>query len=203
MLYLLQNKNGQDRKDCINLKIDKEEEQPINKKKEILEWIGILAIAAVIAFVLNTFIVANSTIGSGSMESTIMTGDRVFGSRLAYLFAEPERGDIVIFDHPTGPSKEETRLVKRIIGLPGETVTIRDGQVYIDEEEMPLEENYLNEAMQTADFSVQVAEGCYFMMGDNRNHSVDARSWGDPDVPEDKIIAKVLIRYYPRIGRIR
>ncbi len=89
-------------------------------KKEVLEWVKILLAAAAIAFVLNTFIIANSYIPSGSMENTIMTGDRIIGSRLSYAFgAQPQRGDIVLFDHKAEPGKDKTRLVKRIIGLPG------------------------------------------------------------------------------------
>ena len=110
-----------------------EQEEPFDLKKEIFEWVKIIIAAAAIAFFLNTFIIANSTVPSGSMETTIMTGDRIIGSRLAYkLGGDPERGDIVIFDHETGPGNEETRLVKRVIGLPGETVEIRDNQLYID-----------------------------------------------------------------------
>lgn len=184
------------------MKRNQEEKQPINVKKEILEWLGIFAVAAAIALILNTFIVANSTVGAGSMEPTVMTGDRILGLRLTYRFADPERGDIVIFDHPTGPANAQTRLVKRIIGLPGETVTIRDGQVYIDDSDIPLEEPYLAESMETPDMSVQVGEASYFMMGDNRNHSVDARSWSDHDVPRDKLIAKVMFRYYPKFGKL-
>ena len=98
-------------------------------KKEVLEWVKILLAAAAIAFVLNTFVIANSYIPSGSMENTIMTGDRIIGSRLSYAFgAQPQRGDIVLFDHKAEPGKDKTRLVKRIIGLPGETVDIRDNQ---------------------------------------------------------------------------
>ena len=98
----------------------------------------ILLAAAAIAFVLNTFVIANSYIPSGSMENTIMTGDRIIGSRLSYAFgAQPQRGDIVLFDHKAEPGKDKTRLVKRIIGLPGETVDIRDNQIYINQSDTP------------------------------------------------------------------
>ena len=84
-----------------------EQEEPFDLKKEIFEWVKIIIAAAAIAFFLNTFIIANSTVPSGSMETTIMTGDRIIGSRLAYkLGGYPERGDIVIFDHETGPGNE-------------------------------------------------------------------------------------------------
>lgn len=176
----------------------------VNWKKELFEWVKIILMASAIALCLNTFIIANSRIPSGSMEKTIMTGDRVFGSRLAYKFGEdPKRGDVVIFDHQTGPSSKETRLVKRIIGLPGETVDVRENKIYINNSQTPLPEPYLPEAMETNDFHFEVPEGSYLMFGDNRNNSADARYWPDPYVPEGKILAKVLIRYYPNIRPIR
>ncbi len=174
-----------------------------NWKKEILEWVKIIVSAALIAFVLNTFIIANSEVPSGSMENTIMTGDRVIGSRLSYRFDDPERGDIAIFRFP---DNEKIYYVKRIIGLPGETVDIVDGQVYItgsDGETVPLDEPYVREPMvPEAPMHFEVPEDCYFMMGDNRNYSLDARRWKNTYVHRDKIIAKVLFRYYPKPGKI-
>ncbi len=178
-------------------------EEKTNWKKEILEWVKIIVSAALIAFVLNTFIIANSEVPSGSMENTIMTGDRVIGSRLSYRFDDPERGDIAIFRFP---DNEKIYYVKRIIGLPGETVDIVDGQVYItgaDGETTQLEEPYLREPMVPEDpMHFEVPEDCYFMMGDNRNYSLDARRWKNTYVKRDKLIAKVLFRYYPKPGKI-
>lgn len=177
-------------------------EEPFDLKKEIWEWIKIIVAAAAIALFLNTCLIANSRVPSGSMETTIMTGDRIIGSRLAYQFGgKPERGDIVIFDHKTGPGNGKTRLVKRVIGLPGETVEIRDNQVLIDG--TVLEESYLPEAMESDDYFFEVPEDCYLMLGDNRNHSADARFWPDPYVHKKELIAKVLIRYYPKIGTLK
>ena len=103
--------------------IEKEDfqKEKVNWKKEIWEWLKIIVSAAVIALVLNNFIIANSKVPSGSMENTIMTNDRVIGSRLSYLFADPKRGDIVIFHYP---DDEKIYFVKRVIGLPGDTVDI-------------------------------------------------------------------------------
>lgn len=110
-----------------------DQQEPKDRKKEILEWLQIIIAAAVIAFCLNTFVVANSRVPSASMENTIMTGDRILGSRLSYYFGNtPERGDIVIFTHKAEPGKDKTRLVKRVIGLPGETVDIREDKVFIN-----------------------------------------------------------------------
>lgn len=181
---------------------DKQDKKPFNLKKEIIDWVMVIVAAAAIALCLNTFIIANSWVPSGSMESTIMTGDRLIGSRLSYKFGEgPARGDVVIFDHKTGPGNEETRLVKRVIGLPGETVDIKNNSVYINGNK--LDEPYLKEPMVSDDFHFQVPEGCYLMLGDNRNFSADARYWPNPYVPEKKIIAKVLFRYYPGFRLIK
>ena len=181
-----------------------QEEEPFSWKKEIISWIQIIVAAVIIALVLNNFIIANSRVPTGSMENTIMTGDRILGSRLSYYFGNtPERGDIVIFTHKAEPGKDKTRLVKRVIGLPGETVDIREDKVFINGSDTPLQETYLPEAMDSKDYHFEVPEGCYLMLGDNRNHSIDARGWADPYVTEDEIKEKVLIRYFPHMGRIR
>ena len=180
------------------------ENEPLNWKRELIEWVKIFVAAAAIAFFLNSCIIANSEVPSGSMEQTIMTGDRIVGSRLAYRFgSEPERGDIVIFTHKAEPGKDKTRLVKRVIGLPGETVDIREDKVYINGSDIPLQESYLPEAMDSKDYHFEVPEDCYLMLGDNRNHSIDARGWEDPYVTKDEIKAKVLFRYFPSMGKIQ
>ena len=177
------------------------QKEKFNWKKELWEWVKIIVSAAVIALVLNTFIIANSQVPSGSMENTIMTNDRVIGSRLSYLFAEPERGDVAIFRFP---DNEKIYYVKRVIGLPGETVDIHDGHVYLNGSETPLEEPYIREPMIPEDpMHFEVPEGCYLMLGDNRNYSADARVWHNTYVKKEKIVAKVLFRYFPKISRIR
>ena len=169
-------------------------------KQEVWEWVKIIATAAVIAIFLNSCIIANSRVPSASMETTIMTHDRVIGSRLTYKFEDPERGDIAIFRFP---DDESIYYVKRIIGLPGDTIDIQDGHVYLNGSTEPLDEPYLREPMiPEAPMHFEVPEGCYFMMGDNRNASSDARRWEHTYVKKEKIIAKVLFRYYPRIGKI-
>lgn len=178
-----------------------EENQPFSWKREILSWIQILAIAAVIAFVLNTFIIANSVIPTGSMENTIMPKSRVLGSRLTYKFSDPQRGDIAIFIYPDDKERGKTTYyVKRIIGLPGETVDIVDGKIYIDGSDTPLDEPYLHEEMDMYGkdhLHYEVPEGHYFMLGDNRNDSHDARFWKNKYVPEEDLVAKVYLEYFP------
>ena len=101
----------------------------------------------------------------------------------------PERGDIVIFRYP---DNEEELYVKRVIGLPGETVDIRDGYIYIDGADTPLDEDYLKEdwTVATGNYHFEVPEDSYLMLGDNRNDSWDARYWTNPYVREDKILGK-------------
>lgn len=178
---------------------EKEEKQG-GWKQEVWEWFKIIISAAAIAFFLNTFIIANSEVPSGSMENTIMTGDRVIGSRLSYKFGDPERGDIVIFRFP---DNEEIYYVKRVIGLPGDTIDIADGHVYLNGSAEPMEEPYIREPMIPEEpMHFEVPEDSYFMMGDNRNYSSDARRWKNTYVKRDKLVAKVLFRYFPKLSRI-
>lgn len=182
---------------------NEDKKEKFDLKAEIISWIQILVIASLIAFVLNRFIIANSRVPSASMENTIMTHDRVIGSRLSYYFTDPERGDVIIFYFPDDIT-EKTYYVKRIIGMPGETVDIRDGHVYINGSDEPLDEPYIREEMETpVDLHYEVPEGCYFMLGDNRNYSADSRFWHNTYVKREKIVAKVLFRYFPSIGKIR
>ena len=174
--------------------------------KEIVSWVIILALAFLIGNGINRFVLMKAVIPSGSMENTLQIGDRVFGSRLAYLFSNPERGDVVMFDYP---DDESTLYVKRIIGLPGETVEIVDGKVYIwqdstGENKTLLEEPYLKETPKKQSFGpYEVPEGCYFMLGDNRNNSFDARSWENKYVKKEKIQCKAWLRYKPDFGFIK
>lgn len=169
-------------------------------KQELWEWLKIIVSAALIAIVLNTCIIANSKVPSASMENTIMTGDRVIGSRLSYRFGDPQRGDVVIFRFP---DNEKIYYVKRIIGMPGDTVDIVDGQVYLNGSETPLQEDYIREPMIPEEpMHFEVPEDSYLMLGDNRNYSADARRWENTYVKREKIIAKVLFRYFPSPGKI-
>ncbi|MGN0480393.1 MAG: signal peptidase I [Lachnospiraceae bacterium] len=159
--------------------------------REILSIVEIFAIAAVIAFIISFYVIVNSTVPTGSMSNTIRPGDHVIGMRLAYLFEEPDRGDIIIFPFP---DNEEDTYVKRIIGLPGEKIEIKAGILYINDE--LYKEPYLKEPMRVADFGpYYVPDDCYFVMGDNRNESVDSRFWVNKFVHKKKIIGKVIFKY--------
>lgn len=172
------------------------EEEPFNLGKEILSLLVTMAIAAITVLFLKEFVIINAYIPSSSMEYTIYPGDRVIGNRLAYLSKEPERGDIVIFKYP---DNENQLFVKRVIGLPGETVYIEDAKIYVGEERILLEEHYLKEewVMGTGPYIFEIPEGCYLVLGDNRNNSKDARYWENTYVRADKILGEAVFRYWP------
>ena len=170
-----------------------------NAKKEVFEWIFSIAIGVIIAVLINRFVLINARVPSASMENNIMTGDRLFGYRLAYVNEEVERADIVIFKFP---DDESQLFIKRVIGLPNETVTIIDGKVYIDDNKEPLYEPYLAQEMVGTFGPYEVPENCYFMLGDNRNYSRDSRFWENTYVSKDKILGKALFRYFPKISTI-
>ena len=180
------------------------EKEPINVKKEIFSWIKIIVVAVVIAFVINNFIIMNANVPSGSMMNTIMKGDRMIGLRTSYWFSDPKRGDIVIFENPdyNENSKLDDRYyVKRVIGLPGEKVVIKDAKIYINDSETPLDEPYLPEEWTYVNGSDEelvynVPDGCYFMLGDNRNNSSDARFWTNTYLKREKVIAKAQFIYW-------
>ena len=166
--------------------------------KEVLSWVETIVFAVLFAFVITTFVIVNAKVPSASMEQTVMTGDRLIANRLSYVLGEPQRYDIVVFKYPDDESK---LYIKRIIGLPGETVEIRDGLVYIDGSDEPLRTDFQCEDMVTPDAVYNVPDGCYFMMGDNRNRSADSRFWKNKYVEKSKILGKAVFRYYP-IGSI-
>lgn len=186
-------------------------------KKEIWETIKTVVICLLLALAVNKFILVNASIPSGSMENTMAAGDRLFASRLSYTFGEPQRGDICIFVYPVDKALGTKRLfIKRVIGMPGETVEIRDAKVYINGSTTPLDEPYLKEEWKRVNdgLTFVVPEGHYFVMGDNRNNSSDGRYWGGialqsglastPQeamaysfVPKDDMLGKAGFRYWP------
>ena len=181
----------------INEKIKKEDEdERIDWIKEIMSFAFTLLITLGIVLVLKNFIIINAKVPTGSMENTIMPGDNLLGFRLAYLTEEPERGDIIFFYFP---DDETQKYVKRIIGLPGETVTILDGKIYINDSTEPLDEPYLKEEWTrgTGPYVFEIPEDSYLCLGDNRNRSADAREWNNPYVAKEKIIAKAIFTYFP------
>ena len=134
----------------------------MNRKKEIAGYVMMVVLALVIALIINYLVILRVEIPTNSMENTIMAGSRVVVLRPAYLFSDPKRGDIVVFKYP---DDETQNYAKRIIGLPGETIEIRDGLVYVNGFEEPLEEDYLKETPTGSYGPYEVPEDSYFMLG--------------------------------------
>lgn len=187
----------------LEVEVEKKQGGAQSVVKEILSWVIPFASALVVALLLKNYVIINADIPTGSMENTIMPGNRLIGSRLSYLRDGPERGDIVIFRYP---DNEEELYVKRVIGLPGETVDVRDGHIYIGGSEVPLTEDYLKEewTVATGDYHFQVPEDSYLMLGDNRNDSWDARYWNNTYVQREKILGKAVVIYWPlqNVGKL-
>lgn len=173
-----------------------EDDEKVDWKKEIKSFAFTFLITMAVVFVLKNFVIINANVPTGSMENTIMPGDNILGFRLAYLTEEPKRGDVIFFPFP---DNETQKYVKRIIGLPGETVTIIEGKIYINDSTEPLDEPYLKEEWTngTGPFVFEIPEDSYLCLGDNRNRSADAREWNNPYVARDKIIGKAIFTYFP------
>lgn len=162
----------------------------------IMEIFESVAIAVLLAVVIRMFIFQPFYIPSESMVPSLQVGDRIIVSKFNYHFSEPKRGDIMVFKYPLDPSRD---FVKRTIGTGGESLAIRNSQLYINGR--PVQEDYLPEGLSFADFGpVEVPQDSYFMMGDNRNNSDDSRVW--EALPEENIIGKAVLIYWP-LDRIR
>lgn len=161
---------------------------------ELLETLTLIALV----YTLVNLATVRFYIEGPSMQPNFWAGQFLIVSRVHYLLATPERGDIVVFD-PPGDDDEpnDPLLIKRLIGLPGDFVEVRDGSVFINEE--PLIEPYLhdlNSPVRCSEFcEVTLGTGQYFMMGDNRNNSRDSRVFGPVEL--NRIVGEAIIRYWP------
>jgi signal peptidase I len=172
------------------------DEEKVDIKKEVISWVETIVFAFICAFIITHVFIVNARVPSASMETTIMTGDRLVANRLAYVASDPQRYDIVVFKFPDDP-EQKTLYIKRIIGLPGDKVEIKDNEIYINDNPNPIDSSFIKEPMFTPDAVYEVPEDCYFMMGDNRNNSADSRFWNDKFVKKEKILGKAVFRYYP------
>jgi len=184
-------------------------------KKAAMKNILSIVIAILLALFIRAFFVQAFDIPSGSMEPTLLAGDYIlvnkfiYGIRIPYVnarmlsYKEPKRGDVIVFIYPKDPSKD---YIKRVIGLPGETVQITEGKVYVDNTLIPDPWGYFDKKEPPGFIAavenfgpVVVAKDCLFVMGDNRNNSEDSRFWGA--LPLDDVLGKAFLIYFSWNGR--
>lgn len=159
------------------------------------ELFKLVFISLVIVIPFRLYVAQPFIVDGASMDPTFETGHYLIVDELSYRFKNPERGSVLIFKYPKDPSKS---FIKRVIGLPGETVSINNGEVTIINAEHPdgfvLDEPYIG-SKKNETLSRELGEGEYFVMGDNRLASADSRAWGP--VPEENIIGRPIIRFFP------
>lgn len=155
------------------------------------------AIALALAFTIRFYIAAPYLVQGTSMDPTFHSTDYLIIDRVTYRFEEPQRGDVIVFRFPQDPSRS---FIKRVIGLPGETVTIKDQKVTIinaiNPDGFTIDEPYVStENLRESDTRVTLGKDEFFVMGDNRKASADSRTWGT--LPRDNITGRALLRLYP------
>jgi signal peptidase I len=169
---------------------------PPPKHSFIGEILNFALLALIVVLPIRMFVAQPFIVSGASMETTFSTGQYLIVDQVSYRFEEPRRGEVIIFRYPKDPSKF---FIKRIIGIPGDTVTVKGNAVTITNAEQPegvtLEEPYILDMAPTNNITETLGEGEYFVMGDNRDASSDSRMWGV--LQRDKIIGRAFLRLYP------
>ena len=163
--------------------------------RNLIEWVAIIVGALAVALIVKTFLIQAFYIPSLSMYPTLDQGDRVLVNKMSYKVHDVHRGDIIVFERPPKqPASQIKDLIKRVVGLPGDTIEAKEGVVYIDGKK--LAEPYLVDGVTTTNLPEQeVPAGHVFVMGDNRGDSADSRIFGPID--EDTIVGRAFIRVWP------
>ncbi len=164
--------------------------------KFIFEYVDSARSASIFALIIVTLIIQTFKIPTGSMIPTLNIGNHIMVNKFIYYFTKPKRGDIIVFVYPVNPKKD---FIKRLVGLPGETIQIKDGSVFINGEELKslqtiAERYYYNEGMY-GEGLVKIPDNTYFVMGDNTRNSKDSRFWGF--VPKKNLLGKAFFVYWP------
>jgi len=177
--------------------------------KEVLSWARIIIFVILFAVAFNNFVIVNAVVPTPSMEDTIQTDDRIVAFRLSYLFREPRRYEMIVF---RGPEGDPNLYVKRILGLPGESLIILDGHVYINGQNTPQRYDFvkgnirgnfgvLNEATGSLEPYI-IPQGHFFVLGDYRERSEDSRTWSETYIPQYRILGRVIFRYFPGFANL-
>ncbi|QXM05623.1 signal peptidase I [Crassaminicella indica] len=172
-------------------------------RKELVEWIKTIVISVVIAMVITQFV--RPTLVKGySMYPTLNEYDYLIINKIPYMMHEPERGDIVVFkSHLKTLEGKDKDLIKRVIGVAGDKIKVTDGEVYVNGEK--LNEPYINGDYTPGEVELVVPKDMIFVMGDNRQNSLDSRDERVGPVKIDVVRGKVLVRLYPfnKIGKVK
>ncbi|MGD1853546.1 MAG: signal peptidase I [Leptolyngbyaceae cyanobacterium] len=169
-----------------------------------VEGLQTIGLSVALALGIRQFVAEARYIPSESMKPTLLVNDRLVIEKLSYRFQEPQRGDIVVFWPPSEilPAGQKDAFIKRIVGLPGDTVEVTEGVVLINGEAQ--EESYIQSPPTYEQDPLTIPADSYFVLGDNRNASYDSHAWdiSTPFVPEEQIIGKAVIRFWPptRVG---
>src|SRR3989338_5746619 len=158
------------------------------------DFLRFIIISAIVIIPIRTWVAQPFLVRGASMEPTFDDGEYIIIDELTYQFRNPERGEVWVFRYPQDPSKF---FIKRAIGLPGESIEIRDNKLFLikGNEKLELKESFLKEALTTPDEIKTLKDGEYFMLGDNRLYSSDSRRWGT--LPKNLIIGRALLRLWP------
>ena len=168
------------------------------RRRALLDWVIVIGIALLVAFLVRTFVLAHFVVDGTSMATTLHDGDRVFVNKLSYRLHDPNRGDVVVLHELTNTSSRD--LIKRVIALPGETIEVRNCDVLIDGQR--LDEPYLDPEVVTPGNCggdtppTTVPADHVFVMGDNRAGSLDSRNLGPID--EDELVGRAFVVFWPR-----
>lgn len=162
------------------------------KTNETWEWIKALGLAVILAFIIHQFVFAQFLVDGESMMPTMEHHERLIVNKLVYRLHEPQHGDIIVFQYPSDTSKD---FIKRVIGLPGDTIEVRDHKVFRNGQE--LDEGYLGEPTNGTYGPVQVPANRLFVMGDNRNNSKDSRDSMVGFVPYDLVVGRADLVFWP------
>ncbi|MCC7500216.1 signal peptidase I [Candidatus Nomurabacteria bacterium] len=164
------------------------------KESFFIELLKFIVIAALIVFPVRFFIAQPFIVSGASMDPTFENGQYLIIDEISYRFSEPKRGEVIIFRPPRAPQEF---YIKRIIGLPGETVSIEDGRIYVttNGQKHVLDEPYISRNGNGADATYELEANEYFVMGDNRPESSDSRVWGP--LPSDNIVGRAFVRLLP------
>jgi signal peptidase I len=175
-----------------------EEDVGARRRRALVDWIIVIGVALLVAFLVRTFVLAHFVVDGTSMADTLHDGDRVFVNKLSYRLHDPNRGDVVVLHQLSGTSERD--LIKRVIALPGETIEVRNCDVIIDGRR--LDEPYLDQQIVTpgncgGDVApTMVPDDHVFVMGDNRAGSLDSRNLGPID--DDELVGRAFVVFWPQ-----